>query len=256
MTLMLRGLGIPARVGVGFLPGVERAGEFVVSTRDAHAWVEANIPGTGWFAFDPTPGRADASSVPEEAEEQEPEPREVPQVTTVPAPTPQNEPLPEDVTEQPITAKIPAAVWYSLLAAALVAFVPTTKAIRRSRRRRGGSRDIVIGAYTDLIDHARDLGWRVRPSETHREFIVRTLGDEEHGHRLATLAARALFAAGRSDAAEAQQAWADRRSAIAALKTRSSWWRRTFAPFDPRTLLPDRPLRRARARVAASFGRA
>ena len=57
MALMLRYLGIPSRVAVGFASGNYRHGEWVVSDRDAHMWVEVWFRGWGWVPFDPTPGR-------------------------------------------------------------------------------------------------------------------------------------------------------------------------------------------------------
>jgi transglutaminase-like putative cysteine protease len=58
MALMLRMLGIPARVSAGFVPGHFRDGTWVVTDHDAHAWVEVWFRDYGWLAFDPTPGRA------------------------------------------------------------------------------------------------------------------------------------------------------------------------------------------------------
>ena len=57
MTVMLRTLGIPAREVNGFLPGEfnELGGDYIVRASDAHSWVEAYFPGTGWIVFDPTP---------------------------------------------------------------------------------------------------------------------------------------------------------------------------------------------------------
>jgi transglutaminase-like putative cysteine protease len=56
MAIMLRTVGIPARVAIGFTPGTRTGGDTrVVTTEDAHAWVEAFLPGTGWLTFDPTP---------------------------------------------------------------------------------------------------------------------------------------------------------------------------------------------------------
>ena len=59
MALMLRYLGIPARVAAGFTSGVYDSGkrEWTVTDHDAHTWVEAWFPRYGWLPFDPTPGR-------------------------------------------------------------------------------------------------------------------------------------------------------------------------------------------------------
>jgi len=57
MTVMLRTLGIPSREVNGFLPGEfnELGGDYIVRASDAHSWVEAYFPGSGWIVFDPTP---------------------------------------------------------------------------------------------------------------------------------------------------------------------------------------------------------
>ena len=57
MALMLRLLGIPARVAAGFVPGHYHDGTWTVTDHDAHTWVEVWFRGYGWLAFDPTPGR-------------------------------------------------------------------------------------------------------------------------------------------------------------------------------------------------------
>ena len=59
MALLLRYNGIPARVAVGFTTGsADTSGTYLVSTNNAHAWVEAYFPSVGWVNFDPTPGRS------------------------------------------------------------------------------------------------------------------------------------------------------------------------------------------------------
>ena len=63
MAVMLRLLGIPARVGVGFTAGTWKGGVWTVTDHQAHAWVEAWFDGFGWLAFDPTPGRGTLSAV-------------------------------------------------------------------------------------------------------------------------------------------------------------------------------------------------
>ena len=59
MALMLRYLGIPARVAAGFTSGAYDAdhGTWRVNDRNAHTWVEVWFEGYGWLPFDPTPGR-------------------------------------------------------------------------------------------------------------------------------------------------------------------------------------------------------
>ena len=61
MALMLRLLGVPARVAVGFTSGEYSSDnrEWVVRDTNAHAWVEVWFPEFGWIPFDPTPGRGE-----------------------------------------------------------------------------------------------------------------------------------------------------------------------------------------------------
>jgi len=57
MAVMLRTLGIPARMVTGFQSGVYNpiSGSQLIRTSDAHSWVEAWLPQRGWTTFDPTP---------------------------------------------------------------------------------------------------------------------------------------------------------------------------------------------------------
>jgi transglutaminase-like putative cysteine protease len=58
MAVMLRSIGIPARLVTGYGPGERNAftGYFEVKQSDAHAWVEVYYAGHGWVAYDPTFG--------------------------------------------------------------------------------------------------------------------------------------------------------------------------------------------------------
>lgn len=58
LTIMLRSIGIPTRLSVGFRPGEFNpfTGLYVVRNTDAYAVTEVYFPGYGWFAFDPIPG--------------------------------------------------------------------------------------------------------------------------------------------------------------------------------------------------------
>lgn len=57
MVVMLRTVGIPARLVTGFLATEwnEFGGYYTVRQRDAHAWVEVYFPQSGWITMDPTP---------------------------------------------------------------------------------------------------------------------------------------------------------------------------------------------------------
>ncbi len=59
MAAMLRTLGIPSRLAVGFTPGAadESGRRFSVTTENTHTWVEVLFPTYGWVPFEPTPNR-------------------------------------------------------------------------------------------------------------------------------------------------------------------------------------------------------
>lgn len=68
-VILLRCLGLPARYVVGYYAHEsDEPGVTVVRQRDAHAWAEAWIAGTGWVTVDATPGdgrpEGDLNSVP------------------------------------------------------------------------------------------------------------------------------------------------------------------------------------------------
>ncbi|HME05929.1 MAG TPA: DUF3488 and transglutaminase-like domain-containing protein [Bryobacteraceae bacterium] len=57
LAVMLRGIGVPARVVTGFQSGIYNpvSGWQIIRSSDAHSWVEAYLPYQGWTTFDPTP---------------------------------------------------------------------------------------------------------------------------------------------------------------------------------------------------------
>ena len=61
MAVMVRSLGIPARLVNGFLTGEynDIGKNYIVRASDAHTWVEIFFPGVGWVEFDPTPPAQD-----------------------------------------------------------------------------------------------------------------------------------------------------------------------------------------------------
>lgn len=59
MAVMLRSLGIPSRVAVGYALDPDDAVEttYTVKKDDAYSWVEVYFPQYGWVTFNPTPDR-------------------------------------------------------------------------------------------------------------------------------------------------------------------------------------------------------
>ncbi|WP_446664202.1 transglutaminase family protein [Flexivirga sp. B27] len=56
MIMLARADGIPARMALGFLPGVPSATDvYTVVQSNAHAWPELYLRGLGWTRFEPTP---------------------------------------------------------------------------------------------------------------------------------------------------------------------------------------------------------
>lgn len=244
MTLMLRGLGTPARVGVGFLPGRSADGQrYVVTTKDAHAWVEANIPGMGWVRFDPTPGRgqpagADTEQQPE-AEQPTPSPGTAPAQATPPPPRADQTDLGTPERSLPRLPLVPMAVG-AMVAGAL----PGAKAVRRRMRRSGTPAQAVFGAYAELVDRVADLGWKVRPSQTPLEAWAHAFDDgrapgASGARELAQLTIAAVYGPSPPSAGDAERAWALVGPALRALRRSLPWWRRLFAAYDPRTFLPS-----------------
>ena len=63
MVIMLRMVGIPARLVTGFLATEwnEYGRYYVVRQQDAHAWVEVHLQHSGWVMMDPTPPSGEAA---------------------------------------------------------------------------------------------------------------------------------------------------------------------------------------------------
>ena len=208
MALMLRYLGIPARVAVGFTSGKWKDGGWTVTDRDAHAWVEAWFAGYGWLAFDPTPGQGRLSATYTNASDSADAIRALgtgrflgsePNKT---APAPRNLP--------PLEQPSADAVWwpYLLPLAALAAVLLTLALVKSIRRyRRAATRDPrrrASAARADLADFVRDQGSGVPAHAPMTELAaeLRRLGVASDGFAAAFSRARYGPAAGAAAAAD------------------------------------------------------
>lgn len=199
MAVMLRTVGVPARVAVGFTGGTGNGDYRSIATADAHAWVEAWFPGIGWTTFDPTPltdGRtvtppyvaeAEAQASPGGAGQDEApfDKRQNPTPDTA-APVPQ-QPTPDVPAPDAATGSGPPAwpfvVLAALLLAAGTALVPAGLRSRERRRRLtavdGGGPDAAGAAWAEILAESEDRGVSSPHSDTVRSG-ARRLVREHH----------------------------------------------------------------------------
>ena len=192
MAVMVRSLGIPARVVVGFAPTGSTGGTVELRGRDITAWVEVPFDGFGWVAFDPTP--SPDKPLTDDQQRTQTERREVavevppalPQVMPDTVDTDSTDQAPQDEAPPPPAAAdsfMPALLlamfgWTLLVLAVFAAPIVTILAIKSLRRRRrlaaARPADRITGGWQQLVDTAVDLGFR--PATWHtRSEVARDL---------------------------------------------------------------------------------
>jgi transglutaminase-like putative cysteine protease len=198
MVALVRALGIPARVAVGFTPGTRIGpGRYDVTSLDAHAWPQVFFPTTGWLRFEPTPAAAGAT-----------QPGYTSAATggggvgaqpSAPAsPTPRGGRTPAPAHSLATHERVPAedpggalgpapaaahraagSAWVVVLAGVVALGLGLTPAAvrlqRRQRRwRRGPGPAEQAGArWEELLDSARDLGLALGAAATPRALAAR-----------------------------------------------------------------------------------
>ncbi|MBO3084012.1 transglutaminase-like domain-containing protein [Cellulomonas fengjieae] len=267
MALMVREMGLPARVVLGFVPepgGAE--GPVEVTGADVQAWVEVAFQGYGWVPFDATPP---PEQTPQQEDQEKPsEPN--PQVVQPPPPPPGAVTPPDEDTEQPQTEDPDAqdddgALWRILRTAGLVALpllvlatpllvVVALKARRRRRRSRAPDTVArVAGGWDEVLDTARDLrrpaGRLATRNESARELAT-AFADTPGGGvvaarvgALARSADQAVFGPGEPSREHATAYWADVQETVHAMAHSVGWRRRMRARMSTASL-KDRRHRR------------
>ncbi len=205
---MARSLGIPARVAVGFTPGVADPDDptlFRVRGEHAHAWPEVYLGEYGWVAFEPTPGRGapfaeQYTGVPEQQVTSGGDPSTA---TTTPAPPSTEAPSPDasipdldvpDFGEQDpdfgtggsrASEPSPWPGRIAVVAAALVATVALYLALvlavgayqRAARRRRATTPSSQVAlAWDESLAAVRRVGVPVRRSATQSQAAAQIAG--------------------------------------------------------------------------------
>jgi transglutaminase-like putative cysteine protease len=225
MAAMVRSLGIPARVAVGYTAGTRQVDRsYRVTTSDAHAWPEVWFDGAGWVRFEPTP-RSTQVTTPAYTEppaESTPGDDDVPVPSAAPQVPGQEQPgqSGRDLDQQLDGAQGAAggddetgadgglSARWGLTGVALLGLLALPALGRALRRRRrwalGGPR----AAWRLVEEDAVDVGHEWHPAESPRAaaaslLATRPLPDEAAGalRRLALAAERERYAPpGRADA--------------------------------------------------------
>jgi hypothetical protein len=181
MAVMVRAAGVPARVALGYTPGTEQDdGSRLITSDDAHAWVEVYFEDLGWVPFDPTPIARDRAVdlpwAPRAGDEEATDDRAAGPLPNAPAQPPPSAPQNRDPGGVPsglagqgaddLAARLTGGLGIALLAAALLAAPAMARAVQRRRRVATGT----AGALWDeLAATALDAGVHLQPAWTPRQ---------------------------------------------------------------------------------------
>ncbi len=182
MAVLVRAAGVPARVVLGYTPGQEQAdGSRLITSADAHAWVEVFYDGPGWVTFDPTPiSGARAVDLPwaTRADDAATGPSAGAAAPTGGAAAPSAQLDRDDAATPALAAAAdPGLPWRSIAAwgggtggvLALLAVPALARAAQRRRRLRDGAPGSV---WDELLAVAVDLGVPVRTTGTPRQLAA------------------------------------------------------------------------------------
>ncbi|MET7299635.1 DUF3488 and transglutaminase-like domain-containing protein [Embleya sp. NPDC005575] len=227
-AVMARTLNLPTRVVVGFSAGREGAnGVHEVRSGDVLAWPEVEFEGVGWVPFFPTPGQATDTGAHKQAPEQK-----APTSSTPAKPITRAEkdrqiagqsrsgPAPDPAT--PVRSHRERTRWELFAAAGagvgVVGYLVSAwlgPVLARRRRRRGGPREQVIGAWRQINEDLVGAGMRTSESLTVGDVADygATRLPSEAADRLPGLAALVndiAYGERTIDQADADAAWRDR----------------------------------------------
>ena len=263
---MARSIGLPARVAVGFVPGVlEDDGLYHVRGKDAHAWPEVYLSGFGWVPFEPTPddtrglpGGDTYAGIPAYQVVTDDPGSAVPSTTPTTAAPAANNPSNRNIEDLNVgggTSTAPGGprpwwrnpmlilVLLAGLGASALAAVPVVRTLRRRRRRAAAvtPRARVLVAWEEAEEIlAVAAGLPRRPAETPLEYATRVAAAAPVDRGLMSELAHHTAAAGFS-AAEVDDGIADRTEAAVAdvrrtLLDRATRAQRVRWAVDPRNL--------------------
>jgi transglutaminase-like putative cysteine protease len=268
MATLVRELGYPARLAIGYRPGVRTGNTFTVSSSDAHVWVEVDFPDYGWLPFDPTPRgghpTAPADSYlnpvsPQKSGDGKQTTEVDPKQTTscavgVPRQLCNADAIlggharigtgggPGTFVPDRSAYDVPyrwGALGLLVVLLVLGLAIPPWKALRRRRllHRARDARERVLAAYRVFDGEAADLGLGRRDAETVEEYRARLAAamalSDGHLTVLTEAAARAAYSAAQPTPGEARAAAEAARATIRDLRRGAGLPRRLLGTYRP-----------------------
>ncbi len=229
MVVLARAVGLPARLGVGFLQQpADENGAQTIRQIDAHSWAEVYFAGYGWVEFEPTAPFASSAVAP-------------PSPAAGAAPSSTYEPPGAQAVAMPQRAPQRETPWVMMLGLAALALAIWRLWGRSLRERLAGDKanlDETQLAFARLQEGATAIGRPPLPADTPSEFAARLLaapalagrqGDELRPaiERLAQLFASRQYGGARPATAAALAAWNELRGPIRRLIWRRRLGRKT-----------------------------
>jgi hypothetical protein len=174
IVYMARSLGIPARVGTGYLTDLSQAkdGHILLRMSDRHAWAEVFVTGIGWVPFDVQPDQVESHA------ETQVDAKLLEELMGVLEPG--EEILPSDLTKNEAGMTEPEAIWVPtrqqvvLTFFALLLFAVCAKLALLHAWRIAPTRALAVRlGYIAVASRLYDLGFAREFGETRGEFASR-----------------------------------------------------------------------------------
>ncbi|MEL6346567.1 MAG: transglutaminase-like domain-containing protein [Myxococcota bacterium] len=227
---MWRSLGLPARIGTGYLVREEdrRGSAVMIRNNQAHAWPEIYLEEVGWVVVDIAPAEnLDPMSPPVDEE-------------TLQALAE----LARDQEPQPDREPIDYALWAErllwLLKTGLIAILAVTllghytaKFWRRGRYRLASARALPRVGYRSALDRLAEVGIRREHGESRERFARRVAAIAPAFETLTAMHLSAVLGAPDAERPPAQR-WRESVVAVTtSLKATVPWWRRLLGWLNP-----------------------
>jgi transglutaminase-like putative cysteine protease len=218
MAVMLRTLGIPARVAVGFTPGTVSPDDptlWTVTWANAHAWVEVKFGGQ-WIAFEPTP-RSDGNVLVPSVSDITPSQTVQAPTATIGMPTPSDPGQEFSIFDErqallnreqalanqggssiggaagEVSRRLTDPTLIALLAVLVIAGFAALVRVGRRGSAVTGPRSRVLAVRDRIGRLGRGIGVPPPPWETDGEYLTRLSGDTEASRTLATASSQARY---------------------------------------------------------------